>query len=75
MAMLAWPRSSWTYFGWTLRPRSSVAHVWRRSWKRMRGRLARFSSAAKDRLRRFVGLMGVPTSLAKTSPWSPVEVS
>src|SRR5918912_1200298 len=42
IAMVAWPRSSWTNFGWTFFDRSSVAHVCLRSWKRMWGRPARF---------------------------------
>jgi hypothetical protein len=68
MAMLAWPRSSCTNLGCTLRARSNVAQVCLRSWKRIRGSLARFRSEANDSLRRLVGLIGNATSLAKTRP-------
>ena len=46
------------------------AAVWRRSWKVICGRPARFRSGAKDRWRRFEGLMKPPPSPAKTRPWS-----
>ena len=68
--MFACPNSSWTYFGCTLRLSSSVAQVCRRSWKRIGGTPARFRSGANDRSRRLLGFIGVPTSLAKTRPWS-----
>jgi len=47
MLVLACPKSSWTYFGWTPWLKSSVAQVCLRSWKRTGGNLARFNSAAK----------------------------
>ncbi len=49
IVMLEWPSISETIFEFTLRERSSVAHLCLRSWKRTGGNLARFNSAAKDR--------------------------
>ena len=49
--MSAWPRSSWTYLGLTPCLRRNLVHVWRRSWKRTAGRLARSRRALKERLR------------------------
>lgn len=47
---------------------SSVAQVWRRSWKRIGGRPAFFKSSLKERFLRFEGLIIVPVSVAKMSP-------
>src|SRR5215208_6217542 len=44
MAMVECPSISETIFGFTLRVSSSVAHVCRRSWKRISGSPARFRS-------------------------------
>jgi hypothetical protein len=44
MAIDECPSISDTIFGFTLRVSSSVAHVFRRSWKRFSGSPARFSS-------------------------------
>ncbi len=56
--MLAWPSISETILGLTLRESKSVAHVCRRSWKRVSAeRPACFRSRAKERLRRFEGLI------------------
>jgi hypothetical protein len=62
------PSISETTLAFTSRPSSSVAHVWRRSWKRISGSPARFRSGLKERLRRFEGLMMVPLCVAKMSP-------
>ena len=71
MAMVAWPSMiSETIFGFTFRDSSSVAHVWRRSWKRTPWpeSPARVKSRAKERLRRLEGLMMLPVWLEKMSP-------
>jgi hypothetical protein len=46
---------------------SSVAQVWRRSWKRIGGRRDFVGSGLKERLRKLEGLMTVPVSVAKMS--------
>ncbi len=48
-------------------PRSRVAQVCLRSWKRMCGRPAFFKSGARLRWRRLDGLMGPPVSVVKTT--------
>jgi hypothetical protein len=63
----ACPSISDTTLGLTSFESKRVAQVWRRSWNLICGSLARFRSDANDRLRRLVGLMSVPTLLAKTS--------
>jgi hypothetical protein len=45
-------------------PKRSVAHVCRRSWKRMWGRPARLRSGAKLHCLRLEGLIGVPASIS-----------
>ena len=70
MAIVACPSISETIFGFTLRVRSSVAQVCRRSWKRISGRPACFSSglnfsAVTARLSR-----GSPVSDANIRPFS-----
>ena len=45
MAMVAWPSISETILGLTFLVRSSVAHVWRRSWNLISGNCARLRSA------------------------------
>jgi hypothetical protein len=47
--MVACPRSSCTSLGCTPRPSNNVAHVCRRSWNRISGRLAFLSSGLKER--------------------------
>jgi len=70
--MVACPSISETIFGLTFRDSKSVAQVWRRSWKRtpeLRCESpARSRSRAKERLRRFEGLMMLPAAPAKMSP-------
>src|SRR5215211_168788 len=56
--MLAWPRSSWTYFGCLPAMRSIVAQVWRRSWSLTGGSSALFKRGLKWRPRRLVPLHG-----------------
>src|SRR5215203_518406 len=69
MAIEEWPSISETILGLTLRERSSVAQVCRRSWKRVvEGRPAHLRSRAKERFLRLDGFMMPPTSLAKTRP-------
>jgi hypothetical protein len=69
MVMEACPSISETTFALTHSPNSSVAHVWRRSWKRRSSRTpARALMRLKERLRRFDGLKREPVSPAKTSP-------
>jgi hypothetical protein len=66
IAIVAWPSISETILGLTFLARSSVAQVWRRSWKRIRGSWALLSSGAKDRFLRLEGFTSVPFSVAKT---------
>jgi hypothetical protein len=66
--MEACPSISETTLGLTSFESSSVAQVWRRSWKRIGGRPAFFRSGLKERLRKLEGLMIVPVSVAKMSP-------
>jgi hypothetical protein len=47
--MVECPSISETIFGFRLRVRSSVAHVCRRSWKRISGSPARFRSGLNER--------------------------
>jgi hypothetical protein len=47
-------------------PRSRVAAVCRRSWKRIRGRLARSRSGRNEHEIRFVASIGRPISFGKT---------
>jgi hypothetical protein len=47
--IFAWPSFSCTTLGYVPLDRSSVANVWRRSWKRIRGGPARCSSGLKER--------------------------
>src|ERR671933_1658904 len=69
--MEAWPSISETTFALTLSPSSSVAQVWRRSWKRRSSRTpARALIRLKERLRRLEGLNREPVSLGKTRPLS-----
>ncbi len=61
--MEAWPSISETTFAFTPSLNSSVAHVWRRSWKRRSSRtLARALMRLKERLPRFEGLKREPVS-------------
>ena len=53
----ACPNISETTLGLMFLPSSSVAQVWRRSWKRIGRSPARLSRGLKERLRRFEGLM------------------
>ena len=71
MATEACPGSSCTNLGWTLLESKSVAQVCLRSWKRTWGRPAFLRSGAKLRYLRLEGLIGVPTFVVKTRPWSP----
>src|SRR5215208_8428872 len=66
MFMLAWPKSSWTYFGCLPAMRSIVAQVWRRSWNLMGGSFALCKGGLKWRLRRLVPLVVVPVGVGKT---------
>jgi hypothetical protein len=66
MEMLAWPRSSWTYFGCLPAMRSIVAQVWRRSWNLMGGSSALFKRGLKWRPRRLAPLVVVPVRVGKT---------
>src|SRR5215203_959475 len=69
------PNSSCTNLGWTFFWNRREAHVWRRSWKLICGRSARFRSGTNDRGRRFEGLMRSPLSPANTSPESSYSVA
>lgn len=68
MLMEAWPSISETIFELTFLERSSMAHVWPRSWKRTGWSFAALRSRPQERLRRFDGLMKVPASVAKMRP-------
>jgi hypothetical protein len=68
--MVECPSISETIFGSTLRVSSSVAHVCRRSWKRICGSSARFRSGLKERRVRLWRLMGSPVSEANMRPFS-----
>jgi len=65
--MWAWPKSSRPYLGCTPSFNSSVAAVYRRSWKRFLGSPARYKCGLKDLLLRLDGFMGVPVCVAGTS--------
>src|SRR5215211_7806656 len=71
MAMVAWPRSSCTSFGCTPRPRSRVAQVCRRSWKRISGRPALLRRGLKDRLTR---IRIQKQSVRKKKGWTQLQV-
>jgi hypothetical protein len=60
MAMVACPKSSWTILGWTPWPKSSVAHVCRRSWKRMSGNPALSRSGLNEDLATLREAPGLP---------------
>jgi hypothetical protein len=47
-----------------------LLQVWRRSWKRILGRPARFKSGLKYQFTTFWEQMGVPFIEGKMSPWS-----
>jgi hypothetical protein len=64
------PSISETIFGFTLRVSSSVAHVCRRSWKRICGNPARFRSGLNERRVRLWRLSGSPVSEANMRPFS-----
>jgi hypothetical protein len=68
--MVECPSTSETIFGFTLRVSSNVAHVCRRSWKRISGSPARFRSDLNERRVRLWRLMGLPVSEAKMRPFS-----
>jgi hypothetical protein len=69
--MEACPSISETTFALTPSPKSSVAQVCRRAWKRRSFRTPkRALIRLKDQLRRFEGLNGEPHSLGNTRPWS-----
>ena len=70
MDTVAWPSISWTIFGCTFFESNSVAHVCRRSWKRIVGSPALPMRRRRFLLRTFEGLSGAPVSDVKTSPWS-----
>lgn len=64
--MSAWPSISLTAFGLTPRLSSSVAAVWRKSWKRTSGSLARAREGLKERLTRLSGIMMPPSVFGNT---------
>src|ERR671920_768583 len=66
MFMLAWPKSSWTYFGCLPAMRSIVAQVCLRSCNLMGGSFALFKRGLKWRPRRLVPLLVVPVRVGKT---------
>ena len=70
MAMLAWPSISETTFGFTFLESKSVAHVCRRSWKRISGKPARLSKGLKRRAVMCCRESGEPLSEAKMRPFS-----
>ncbi len=70
MAMLAWPNFSETTFGFTFLESNSVAHVCRRSWKRISGKPARLSKGLKRLAVTCWRFSGSPLSEAKMRPFS-----
>jgi hypothetical protein len=70
MAMLAWPSISETTLGFTFLESKSVAHVCRRSWKRISGKPARLSKGLKRWAVTWWRDSGSPLSEAKMSPFS-----
>src|SRR5581483_1047469 len=52
MAIVEWPRRSWTTRGWTPRSRARVAQVWRRPWRVRRGRPVTADPAEEGRAHR-----------------------
>ena len=68
--MVECPSISDTIFGFTLRVRSSVAHVWRRSWKRISGSPARFRSGLNFSVVMVRLSSGSPVSEANIRPFS-----
>jgi hypothetical protein len=70
MAMLAWPNISETTSGFTFLESKSVAHVCRRSWKRIFGKPACLSKGLKRRAVTCWRESGSPFSEAKMRPFS-----
>jgi hypothetical protein len=68
--MLAWPSISETTFGFTFLESKSVAHVCRRSWKRISGKLVRLSKGLKRRAVTCWRESGSPLSEANIRPFS-----
>jgi hypothetical protein len=70
MAMLACPNISETTFGFTFFESKSVAHVCRRSWKRISGKPARLSKGLNRWAVTCWRESGSPLSEAKMRPFS-----
>jgi hypothetical protein len=70
MAMVACPSISETILGLTFLDSSSVAHVCRRSWKRIFGSPARLSRGLKRWVVKSRRSKGSPTSEANMRPFS-----
>jgi hypothetical protein len=70
MAIVECPSISDTIFGFTLRVSSSVAHVCRRSWKRISGSPARFSGGLTFSFVTARLSSGSPVSEANIGPFS-----
>ena len=68
--MVECPSISETILGFTLLLSSNVAHVCRRSWKRISVGPARFRSGLNERRVRLWRLMGLPVSDAQMRPIS-----
>jgi hypothetical protein len=69
IAIVAWPRRSWTTFGWTPASSVSVAWVCLKSCNRIFGNPVSRTWWSNER-ENVRGQIGVPFSRQKTSPWS-----
>lgn len=67
IATLEWPSVSWTIFGLTPLRNQSVAAVCRRSWNRIRGKPAHFSSGWNRPRTSQAAVSGRPVGRQKTS--------